>query len=176
MRPDSTGIADVAHKPLENDIKQLVNNHPLSTVATSRDNPDNWVWWGSFGVFNAFSFTSKVTGLSGAVPSVTAGFLPVSGIIPSPSRVFNDGSPSPGLGAGLGRTLFHVTRKADADCPHAVAGDLTCAFAGQPRSGDCGRWQRPERRWVGSGGIAGAVREFTRFMCRPSAASRATTR
>lgn len=166
--PESTGIADVAHKPLENDIKALVNNHPLSTVATSRDNPDNWVWWGSFGVFNAFGYTSKVTGLSGAVPSVTAGFLPVNGIIPSPSRVFNDGSPSPGLGAGLGRTLFHVTRKADADCPHAVAGDLTCAFVANP--GPAIAAGGTDLNVLGaSGGIGGAVREFTRFMCRPSA-------
>src|SRR5262249_23532990 len=93
--PNTRGIADSAHKPLANDIKPLVNNRGangagLSADPNSRDNPDNWFWWGSFGVFNAFPYTSKATGLGGPVVSVTLAFLPVSGIIPSAARVFLD--------------------------------------------------------------------------------------
>jgi ABC-type phosphate transport system substrate-binding protein len=168
----ANGVNDDNHAPLENDIKQLVFNagHSLSNVATSRDNPENWVWWGSFGVFTAFPFTSKVTNTgSGLVPTVTGLPIAINGILPSASRVFNDT-----LGAGLGRTLFHVTRKSDADCPHAAPGDGTCDFSqpGAPTipngAGDPAVvGSRPDLNVTGgSSGIPGAIREFTRFLCR----------
>src|SRR5262249_36989769 len=69
--------SSAANQPRANDIKPLVLNHPLSTNPESPDNPENWIWFGSFGTFNAFPFTSKVTGLGGAIPSVAASFLPI---------------------------------------------------------------------------------------------------
>ena len=53
-------------------------------------NPENWIGWGSFGIFNAFRGDLEGDGSerSGLV-SVTAWFLPINGIIPSTSRVFN---------------------------------------------------------------------------------------
>jgi hypothetical protein len=166
--PNSIGLPDatLGSQPLENDIKQLVNDHGangtgLSTDPNNRDNPNNWIWWGSFGVLNAFSYTSKISGLGGPVPSVSAGFLPVSGLIPSGNRVFADT-----LGPGLGRTLFHVTRKADADCPHSVPGDGVCNFgiAGPALQGG----GNDLNVTGGTAGVPGAIREFTRFLCRVS--------
>jgi hypothetical protein len=82
--------------------------------------------------------------------------------------VFNDT-----LGAGLGRTLFHVTRKSDADCPHAAPGDGTCDFsqlgpvipagAGDPAVAGA---RNDLNVTGGASGTPGAIREFTRFLCR----------
>jgi hypothetical protein len=180
--------SDVNSKPLENDTKQLVHNFDtaglpgdpagglgLSSNPNSKQDPDNWIWFGSFGVFNAFSFTSKVTtGIvnnanNGAnqITSVQAGFLPISGIIPSPNRVFADT-----VGANLGRTLFHVTRKSDADCPTVVQnGHTVCDFdQGGTAFGPhipLSTGTNHDLQVVGqTSGISGAVREYTRFMCR----------
>jgi hypothetical protein len=176
--------ADFNRKPLENDVKQLVHNFDtaglpgdpagglgLSTNANSKQNPDNWIWFGSFGVFNAFAFTSKVnTGIvnnaanPGAITSVQAGFLPINGIIPNPNRVFQDT-----VGANLGRTLFHVTRKVQADCPSVlVSGKPVCDFdQGGAAFGPAIPGGNHDLKVLGpTGGVDGAVREYTRFLCR----------
>jgi hypothetical protein len=177
-------------KPLENDTKQLVHAFDttglpgdsagglgLSTDPNSRQNPENWIWFGSFGVFNAFPYTEKVVNGPGVhivnaasntsqITSVAAGFLPINGSIPNPNKVFLNTLP-----ANLGRTLYHVTRKQSADCPSDLEGVpavATCNFDqagaafGPPIPGG-----NHDLKVVGPvGGVDGAVREYTRFLCR----------
>ena len=48
--------------PFENDLKPIINDPAsLSASATSTDNPENWITWGSFGDMSAFPFKSAVT-------------------------------------------------------------------------------------------------------------------
>ena len=90
--------------PLENDMKPLITTGRAQHRA-SPDNPENWMWWGSFGVFSAFPFTSQSTRNSTAFMATQARingtFAGFGNILP----------PWP-----ICRTIFHVTRKADADC------------------------------------------------------------
>jgi ABC-type phosphate transport system substrate-binding protein len=145
---------------LENDIKQIVNAETvpaLSTVATSVDNPKNWIWWGSFGAFSAYPALSKTVRAGTTVTAIAA---KVNGVLPSTSGVLANTYP-------IGRTLYHVTRVSDADCPTPAA---LCNFTGVANQGPA----------IGAGfdlgvagatsGPSGAVREYTRFICRNSAA------
>ncbi len=131
MKPISTGPTIYS---IENDIKPIVNSpaSPLSTAASSVNNPANWIWWGSFGAFSAYPATSK-TVRSGT--TVTAIAAPVNGVLPSTSGIIANTYP-------IGRTLYHVTRKNDADCPKTSG---TCNFTGEPGPGDRRRWNRPQR-------------------------------
>ena len=79
-----------------------------------------------------------------------------------------------GLGAGLGRTLWHVTRKADADCPARGTERQRVCVRCQPGSRDPdppnGSPATTDLNVLGPvGGIGGSVREYTRFLCRPTA-------
>lgn len=144
---------------IENDIKGIVNAPlvpALSTSASSVDNPTNWIWWGSFGAFSAYPATSK-TVRSGT--TVTAIAAPVNGVLPSTSGIIADSYP-------IGRTLYHVTRKNDADCPKTAG---VCNFTANP--GPALAAGGNDLNVVGAtGGSAGAVREYTRFLCRGTAA------
>jgi hypothetical protein len=149
--------------PFENDIKPIVDSVTLSSTPTSVDNPKNWIWWGSFGVFSAFPFTSNYTKGGFGVQAIAA---PVNDSLPSPSNIIANTYP-------IGRTLYHVTRKQEADCPAAPA----CNFTGNPgpaipqgvggcnTAGGCTDFNVAGP----SSGEPGAVREFTRFLCRGSA-------
>ncbi len=144
--------------PLENDIKQIVNSPnvaALSTVATSVDNPKNWIWWGSFGAFSAYPATSK-TVRSGT--TVTAIAAPVAGVLPSTSGILAGTYP-------IGRTLYHVTRKNDADCAKTAG---NCDFPGNPGPAIFGGGNDLNVTGATTGPM-GAVREYTRFLCRVSA-------
>jgi hypothetical protein len=67
----------------------------------------------------------------------------------------------------MGRTIYHVTRNTDADCPQTVAG--TCDFTGNPGP-LIGAGPARDINVIGAvGGPGGAVREFTRFICRQNA-------
>ncbi len=147
--------------PLENDIKQLVNSPnvaALSTAATSVDNPKNWIWWGSFGAFSAYPATSKTVRSSTTVTAIAA---PVAGILPSTSGILAGTYP-------IGRTLYHVTRKNDADCVKTAG---ACDFAGHPGPAIAGPPATTDLNVTGATtGPAGAVREYTRFLCRVSTA------
>ncbi len=147
--------------PLENDIKPLVKDPAaLSTAANSPDNPANWVWWGSFGVFSAFPFTSAFTRSGTLVQAIAA---PINNTLPSPSGIIANTYP-------IGRTLYHVTRKANADCPHNGA---NCDFNGNP--GPALPQGGTDINVTGpTSGNGGAVRELTRFLCRPSAPTSGT--
>ncbi len=156
--------------PLENDIKPLAADpanigSALSSSASSTDNPANWIWWGSFGVFSAFPNTI----------STTVGTFAVNGgAAPLDSPALNGGNdfgaePSSAntLQAtyGLPRTLYHVTRKPDADCAEANK-DTTGActtLAGGPSIGG----SNTDVNVAGpTGGALGGVREYTRWLCR----------
>jgi hypothetical protein len=135
--------------PFENDIKPLLNNAPLSTSRTSIDNPANWVWFGSFGVFSAFPFTSSAA-VSGT--QHTAFAAAINGVLPSTSKIGLNTYP-------IGRTLYHVTRKEDADIT-AGNGPTVGATHDLNVTG-------------GTSGVSGAVREYTRWLCRAGTATQA---
>ena len=143
--------------PLENDVKGPLNDPAtLSTDPSSADNPDNWIWWGSFGAMGAFPFLSNFT-RGGTTFNATAS--PVNGILPSSSGVIANTYP-------IGRTLYHVTLKRDADCPKTGG---VCDFVGNP--GPALPTSGTDLNVAGgTGGVSGAVREYTRFLCRLSAA------
>ena len=158
VRPVSTGPTVYS---IENDIKPIVAAPTaLSTAASSQDNPNNWIWWGSFGAFSAYPATSK-TVRSGT--TVTAIAAPINGILPSTSGIIANTYP-------MGRTLYHVTRKAQADCPKTAG---VCNFTANPGPAIAGGGTDLNVTGATSG-PGGAVREYTRFMCRGSAAQQGT--
>jgi ABC-type phosphate transport system substrate-binding protein len=171
----------------ENDIKPIFNDvqangmlaaapqpaAPPGITAGQNDitNPVNWIWFGSFGVLNAYSYTSNYT-VGGtpyaALPS------PVDGLIPSSANIGGNTYP-------IGRTLFHVTKKTDADCPKSGG---VCNFAQATNPGPAigtgavacsnGTGALCDLRVDGgASGNSGAVREFTRFLCRVGATQQA---
>jgi hypothetical protein len=192
--PSKAGTDQALHDsssdfPFENDIKPIVNDvanfgipNPvggatactagLSSSLSSPCDPDNWLWWSSFGVFNVFSYESSFT-VGGT--TVTAFPADVNGKIPSKTNIFA-GTYS------MDRTLYHVTKKADATCP--LNGSV-CNFTGNPGpaigSGTtaCGSGTTGASCDLnvigapGADGVSGAVAEFTRFLCRPNAADQA---
>jgi hypothetical protein len=71
------------------------------------------------------------------------------------------------------RVLFHVTRKADADCVKTeTAGVLGCDFTNHPgptlvNAGVVSGLSGTDTNVTGGvGGVSGAVREYTRTLCR----------
>ncbi|MGZ4735337.1 MAG: substrate-binding domain-containing protein [Acidimicrobiia bacterium] len=146
---------------IENDIKPIVNQPAaLSTAANSVDNPANWIWWGSFGAFSAYPNTSKTVRAGTTVTAIAA---PVNGVLPSTSGIIANTYP-------IGRTLYHVTRKNDADCPKTAG---VCDFVGHP--GPAIAAGGTDLNVTGAtSGSRGAVREYTRFLCRGTAAQQGT--
>jgi hypothetical protein len=155
--------------PLENDVKTLANDpantgSALSSSSSSTNNPANWLWWGSFGNFSAFPYLASVT-IGGF--AVNGGAAPLdSPLIGGGSDYGAEPSSSNTLAAtyGLVRTLYHVTRKPDADCAEANK-DATGActtLAGGPAIGG----GTDVNVAGGTSGTSGSVREFTRWLCR----------
>lgn len=148
-------------QPLENNVAPLLADQGTSTNPTSINNPENWIGWGSFGELSAFPFKNKGTAANSTL--YTAGDLPIAGVRPSPSNILQNTWT-------IGRTLYHVTLKTDADCPKTSG---SCDFVGNPGPTISG--SVTDLNVVGgSSGVSGAVREFTRFLCRPGAAQQAT--
>lgn len=150
--------------PFENDIKPLLNdvnaNGGLSADPASANNPVNWIWWGSFGELSSFKYKSAAT-VGGTL--WTAYAAPVNGVLPSSSGILANTYP-------IGRTLYHVTKKADADCPRTNG---VCDFTGNPGPAITGTVN--DLNVVGgTSGKSGAVREFTRFLCRSGTTRQAT--
>lgn len=136
--------------PFENDTKALIGDPAtLSASASSADNPENWIWWGSYGDMNQFTYKSLFTRNSVQYSALA---LPVNGALPSPSSIGGYTYP-------ISRTLFHVTRKQDADYGGATGGPTLPGGVGN------------DLNVTGAtSGAAGAIREFTRWICRPNAA------
>lgn len=179
--PNTSGGANCARKtkdvtnnvfvaPLENDIKPLAADpanigSALSSSPASVDNPANWIWWGSFGVFSAFPYTASTT--VGAF-AVNGGAAPLdSPLIGGGSDFGAEPSSSNTLAAtyGLVRTLYHVTRKPDADCASAnkSASGACNTVVGGP---SIGGGNNDINVAGGTSGVSGGVREFTRWLCR----------
>jgi ABC-type phosphate transport system substrate-binding protein len=145
---------------LENDIKNIVNapSQPALSTANDVNNPKNWIWWGSFGSFSAYPALAKTTRGGTTVTAIAA---KVNGVLPSTSGVLANTYP-------IGRTLYHVTRINDADCPTPSA---LCDFTGVANQGPAISGGGNDFGVDGpSSGTRGAVREYTRFLCRVSAA------
>jgi hypothetical protein len=142
----------------------------------SINNPNNWLWWSSFGILSTFPFTSSFT-----VPPTTGTNYamipaPVAGVLPSSSFIGTNAYP-------FGRTLYHVTLKAEADCPLSAGvcnftqsinpgpgiGTGTVACSNGTTGSIC------DLQVLGvTGGVGGAVREYTRFLCRSGTARQGT--
>src|SRR5262249_36384113 len=143
--------------PQNDDAKQMINDPAnLSTSPTSVDNPENWIWWSSFGLFSAFPYLSAPVRGGVTYQAIPA---PVNGILPSGSTVVQNTYP-------IGRTLYHVTRKQDADCPKNAAG--ACDFVNTPGPAITAA-VNDLNVTGGLSGVGGAVRELTRWLCRANA-------
>jgi ABC-type phosphate transport system substrate-binding protein len=144
---------------LENDIEEIVNSPDITSFSTannSPNNPKNWIWWGSFGAFSAYPALSKTVRFGTTVTAIAA---KVNGVLPSTSGILANTYP-------IGRTLYHVTRVSDVDCPAPAA---LCDFTGSP--GPAIPAGGTDLNVAGgTSGPSGAVREYTRFICRLSAA------
>jgi ABC-type phosphate transport system substrate-binding protein len=146
--------------PFENDMKPLVNDPAsISTNPLSVNDPVNWITWSSFGVLSSFPYLSQPTRSvnPGSGTAFTTGPTPVNGSLPSTSKIHNNTW-------AIGRTLFHVTRKTDADCPTT---GTACDFTGNPGPTSNTAGTNDLNVVGGSSGVTGAVREFTRWLCRP---------
>jgi hypothetical protein len=144
--------------PLENDMKPMLNDPvTLSTDPSSADNPDNWIAWGSFGVMSAFNYLSAYTRQAQSFQAVAS---PINGILPSSARIIANTYP-------IGRTIYHVTLKRDADCAKTAG---ACNFGANPGPVIPATGGTDLNVAGGTGGVSGAIREFTRFLCRGTAA------
>lgn len=151
----SVNIENSGSLPLENDIKPLITDPVTLATGTSnpsQEDPENWMWWGSFGVFSSFPFTSSE---ARGGTTWSAHFAAINGIKPGTGNILQFTYP-------ISRTLFHVTRKADADCVKTAG---ACDFNGHVGP-SLGGGINDLNVTGGTGGISGAVREYTRFMCR----------
>lgn len=152
-----TGAGSGNQFPQENDVKPLLLDGPLSSSSSSVDNPENWIIWGSFGQYSAFPNKSSGTVSGTKYQSIAA---PVNGVLPSTSGIINNTYP-------IGRTIYHVTRKQDADCPKTSS---VCDFVGNPGPTLPSGTGTDFNVTGATGGVGGAVREYTRWICRASTA------
>jgi ABC-type phosphate transport system substrate-binding protein len=165
-----SGGAAASTAPFENDIKQIFNAVPAANLAptdyASKDNPNNWIWWGSFGELSAFSYKSNYQYPVGTGNVWNALDVPINGVRPSSSKILSNQYP-------IGRTLYHVTKNTDADCPGSTNPGDPCAFSANPGP-TLPSGTGTDLNVVGAtGGKGGAVREFTRWLCRSGSAAHA---
>jgi hypothetical protein len=149
--------------PLENDIKPLINDgasQPLSNVATSPNNPENWMWQGSFANLSTFQFLSQAVNNGTTYTAIQAR---INGTLAGFANILDRSWP-------IARTIYHVTRKADADCVKTAG---ACDFLGHPGPAIAAGGNDLNVTGATSG-TRGAVREFTRTLCRQSAAQQGT--
>ena len=154
--------------PFENDIKKIFNAVPAANITntdfSSVDNPNNWVWFGSYGELSAFTYKSNYQYPVGTGVTYNATPIPVNGLLPSSSRILGNTYP-------IGRTLYHVTKNTDADCPGTVNPGDPCNFTGNPGP-TLPSGTGTDLNVIGAtGGKGGAVREFTRWLCRSGSAA-----
>jgi hypothetical protein len=174
----------------------------VDNVASCQD-PANWIWWGSYGLMNSHPFLSSPTltfpvnpttfntgALLLADKGTTGGQENPStcgqnGTTLEPACNTNPGQAPSGTSIGtavypLSRDLYIAAPKTSVDCPLNTA-TLTLGgntyLAGQTcdMTGTAGAGQQADIQLNGaSGGAAGAVREFIRFVCRNAATQQTT--
>jgi ABC-type phosphate transport system substrate-binding protein len=150
--------------PLENDTKPLLqdvqaNDGGISTDPTSKQDPANWIWFGSYALLHNYSFLSAPLQFGTTYNTNPVG---INGITPSTTNIHSGGYPIP-------RVVSLVTANADASCPVNTAG-TGCDFSAgtQPVNGN----GTTDLSVTGANtGKGGAVREFIRFVCRTKAES-----
>jgi ABC-type phosphate transport system substrate-binding protein len=103
----------------------------------------NAIWWGSLGEFLSFSY-KRQTAKAWKVDNHTANL----------AGVFT-------LTYPITRVLYHVTTNTDADCVPTGAGSRSCTAEAEP---DVAGTDNPVPG--ATSGTSGAVREYTRAMCR----------
>ncbi len=121
--------------PFENDLKQI-------TEASEGVDPIQSIWWGSYGELSTYSYKRAniyVGGVAAPVDSMT--YVAVNGATPGGGNILANTYP-------IGRTLYHVTKKADADFTAGVTANGSIDG--------------------GTSGKSGAIREYTRFLCKNS--------
>jgi ABC-type phosphate transport system substrate-binding protein len=128
--------------PFENDVKPIVNDTVI--------NEDNAIWWMSYGEYRAFSYKRG-----------SAKVWSVGGVDVSAATVANDSY------VGLTRFLYHVTKKTAA-VPASTTVGAAYDVVGATAVGS-GTYTADTTGTVADGGRAGAVREYTRFICKPQA-------
>lgn len=138
-----------------------------TSVLDSPQNPNNWLWFGSFGLFNQYPYLGGGTlNVAGTNVVYSTGFNAISnttnspGTAPNPTNIGNGTYP-------IGRILSIVTKKADADCQLNTSGvcDFTQTVNPGPNNGNGAADISVTGATSGKGG---AVREFVRFLCRPA--------
>ncbi len=128
--PDNVaGTADDI-TPFENDVKPLLANVPGASTA-------GWLWWMSYGEWSTFPYKSGNNPGQGGTNLVSVG-----GSTPNNGNIANGSYP-------LGRTLYHVTKKTDADFT-------------------AGTWSG------GTSGKSGAIRAYTNWLCKTNNAAHST--
>ena len=144
--------------PFENDVKPLLADiGPDGVYNTADDDENNYLWWMSFGNWTRYPFTKDGV-VNGPGPSaggaIQSQLVTIDGQFPSNSTIFNSSY-------SIMRTLYHVTRDSDADCRQAAGTAGPCDNAANVVYGT-------------TAGKGGAVREFTQWLCRTTAATQAT--
>ncbi|WP_426573591.1 hypothetical protein [Aquihabitans sp. McL0605] len=152
--------------PFENDIKPLFNNvgAGISTDANSTNNPNNWIWFGSYGELSTFNYKSNYQYPIGTGNTWNATPAAINGVLPSSSRILANTYP-------IGRTLYHVTKNTDADCPGSTGSGVACNFTANPGPTLPSGTGTDLNVTGASTGKGGAVREFTRWLCRSGTAA-----
>lgn len=137
--------------PFENDVKPILGDAgPDLTLGTADDDENNYIWWISYGAWSKYPYTAN-----GFVDGNTAGtaigsnLVTVEGTLPSANSITNNSY-------AILRTLYHVTKEADADCNTVPGTDGVCNNAGAPTV------------YGTTTGKGGAVRGFTEWLCRTS--------
>ncbi len=140
--------------PLENDVKPILADAGTDgTVGTADDNANNYIWWMSFGTWSTYPYAKN--GID-AGQGLTQGNAVKSNLVALPDT--NGAFALPSASAtntgtyAILRTLFQVTRNGDADCRQTAASAGTCDNVDNNIYG-------------ATSGKAGAVRQFTQFLC-----------
>jgi ABC-type phosphate transport system substrate-binding protein len=136
--------------PFENDVKPiLADAGPDATLGTADDDESNYIWWMSSANWLTYPFTKNglVNGTPGGTP-IISNVVTVEGTVPTEGTLFDSSY-------AIMRTVYQVTRNADADCRQTPASAGACDNVGSNVYGST----------LAKGG---AVREFTEFLCRTS--------
>ncbi len=160
----------------------------VSTAAAALDspqNPNNWIWFGSWGLLTQFPFlscagqTTPNCPTTVSTPTGAVSFTSGANAVNSTFTIATDSPSGPGTSPGqtviqggsypIERILSIVTKKSDADCPLSATTPPVCNFTtGTPGPGPVNGNGSTDFNVLGpSSGKGGAVREFVRFLCRP---------